>query len=314
MALSGHEHILAVAVHHIVFDRWSGRLLESELRRFYCAHVTGELTGVRPLSAQYQDYVLRQQELLNSERGRNLSEYWTSKLRGLPDLMLPCDSVRGRATSTRSGSSRFTIPPEDVSRLVVLSRQSRTTLAATMLAIFTLFLYRLSGMDDLAIGVPLSDRRRPELEEVIGLFMNVVVVRASITNGMTFPDLLDRVRRGLVDACLHQDLPYGYLRRIVPARPLYRVIFNFLPDLPGSDPEWGGLRAEHLPSPEELRSSLADLSLHLHPEGGTLLCRLVYKAELISEDRGRSFATQIQTLTKEVLQTPRNCLDTYSLI
>jgi hypothetical protein len=310
--LSSDEHILAIAVHHIVFDRWSRRLLELELRRFYCAYVAGSDLDVRPLPVQYQGYVLWQREQLNSERGRKLSTYWTNKLSGLPVLALPCDGVCETGTSTTSGTSWFTIPQEEVDRLVVLSRRSRTTLAATMLAVFTLFLSRLCGTDDVAVGVPLSDRRRPEFEEVIGLFMNVVVVRASISNGLTFFELLDRVRRNLVDACIHQDLPYGYLQQIIATRPAYKVVFNFMPTLAGADSEWAGIQTEPLPIAMELKS-FADLSLHLRHEGGALLCRLVYKADLFSEGCGQSFAAQIQTLTSAVVQAPENSVDRYSL-
>lgn len=308
--LSSDEHILAIAVHHIVFDRWSRRLLELELRRFYCAFATGSNPDIRPLPVQYQGYVLWQREQLNSEHGHKLRTYWTNKLSGLPILALPCDGACGRGTSTTSGTSWFTIPQEEVDRLVVLSRRSRTTLAATMLAIFTLFLSRLCGTDDVAVGVPLSDRRRPEFEEVIGLFMNVVVVRASISNGLTFLDLLDRVRRNLVDACIHQDLPYGYLQRIIATRPAYKVVFNFMPTLAGADSEWAGIRTETLPTPMDLQS-FADLSLHLRHDGGALLCRLVYKADLFSEDWGQSSAAQIQALTTAVVQAPQNSVETY---
>ena len=179
-----------------------------------------------------------------------------------------------------------------------------------MLAVFTLFLSRLCGTDDVAVGVPLSDRRRPEFEEVIGLFMNVVVVRASVPNGLTFLDLLDRVRRNLVDACIHQDLPYGYLRQIVATRPAYKVVFNFMPTLAGADSEWAGIRAEPLPTAMDLQS-FADLSLHLRHEGEAMLCRLVYKTDLFSEERGQSFAAQIQTLITAIAQDAHNPVDTY---
>jgi non-ribosomal peptide synthetase component F len=253
---------------------------------------------------------LWQREQLNSERGHKLSTYWTNKLSGLPFLTLPCDGVCRPGISTRSGTSWFTIPQEEVSSLVVLSRRSRTTLAATMLAVFILFLSRLCGSNDVAVGVPLSDRRRPEFEEIIGLFMNVVVVRASVPNGLTFLDLLDRVRRSLVDACVHQDLPYGYLRQIIATKPAYKVVFNFMPTLAGADSEWAGIRTEPLPTPMELQS-FADLSLHLRHDGGALLCRLVYKADLFSEDCGQSFAAQIQTLTTAIVRAPQNPVDTY---
>ncbi|HET8889834.1 MAG TPA: condensation domain-containing protein [Candidatus Angelobacter sp.] len=310
VALSSDEHILAIAVHHIVFDRWSRRLLELELRRFYCAFVTGSEPEVRPLRIQYQDYVLWQREQLESERGRKLISYWTHKLNGLPVLRLPCDGACGQAVSTRSGTSWFTIPQEDVSRLVALSRRARTTLAASMLAVFTVFLSRLCGTHDVAVGVPLSDRRRPEFEEIIGLFMNVVVVRAAIPNGATFLDLLDVVRRNLVDACIHQDLPYGYMQRLISTRPAYRVVFNFMPTLAGAEMDWAGIQAEPLPIPMELQS-FADLSLHLRHEKEMLLCRLMYKADLFSQDCGQSFAAQIQTLTTAIAQAAHNPIDTY---
>jgi hypothetical protein len=310
VTLSSDEHILAIAVHHIIFDRWSRRLLELELRRFYCAFVIGSDPDIRPLPAQYRNYVSWQREQLNSERGLKLSAYWTNKLSGLPVLTLPCDGVCRPGKSTKSGTSWFTIPQQDVSRLVFLSRQSRTTLAATMLAIFMLFLSRLCGTNEVAVGVPLSDRRRPEFEEVIGLFMNVVVVRAAISNRLTFLEFLDHVRRNLVDACVHQDLPYGYLQQIIPTRPAYKVVFNFMPTLAGADTEWAGIRAEPLSIPMDLQA-FADLSLHLRHERGALLCRLVYKADLFSEDFGYSFAAQIQTLTMAVMQAPQNSVETY---
>ena len=159
---------------------------------------------------------------------------------------------------------------------------------------------------------PLSDRRRPEFEEVIGLFMNVVVVRTLIRNTMTFLDLLDHVRRGLVDACLHQDLPYGYLQQIIPTRPLYRVVFNFMPILVGTPLELADVRATPVETFTEIQS-LADLSLHLRHEGKTLHCRLVYRADLFSRDCARRFTTQLQSLTKAALEDPRDHIDGYGL-
>jgi hypothetical protein len=312
VVLAGHDHILAIAVHHIVFDRWSKHLLELELKRFYCAYLTGRVAPTKPLPAQYHDYVVWQRQQLDSERGRKLAEYWADRLTGLPALTLPCDTTCGPVTSSRPGTSWFTIPIEAVHRLIILSRQSRATLATTMLAIFMLFLYKVSGVDDVAVGVPLSDRRRPQFEQLIGLFMNVVVVRTSIANGMTFLNLLDLVRRNLVDACLHQDLPYGYLLQTNGARPPYRIVFNFMSSMPASDLELVGVQARPL-SVHADPHAVADLSLHVCNESGALLCRLLYKADLFSEDYGRKFATQIEFLTKAILQSPQNCIDAYDL-
>jgi Condensation domain len=311
LAALGHaEHILYIAVHHIVFDRWSKRLLAQELTRFYEAYAMGRATELPPLPAQYQNYVQWQRQRLESEHGRKMIEYWLKRLDGLSDIDLRSDRAGSRPLSTRPGSSWFTIPAEDVNRLMTLSRHSRVTLATILLAVFKLFLCRISGTDDIAVGVPLSDRRRPEFEHLIGLFMNVVVVRTSISHNMTFMEFLDRVRRGLVDACLHQDLPYGYLLNLVDARPLYRVVFNFMPSLPALEVELTGVNTTLVPvAPEP--ESIADLSLHIRRDNGALLCRLLYKADLFSEARGEHFAEQLQTLIRAVLHDPHNRIDQY---
>jgi hypothetical protein len=111
-ALGDGEHILYVAVHHIVFDRWSTRLLARELTRFYEAHVTGRATELPPLPAQYQSYVQWQRQRLESEHGRKMIEYWLKRLDGLPDIDLRSDRAGSRPLSTRPGSSWFTIPAE----------------------------------------------------------------------------------------------------------------------------------------------------------------------------------------------------------
>jgi NRPS condensation-like uncharacterized protein len=311
-ALGRGEHVLYIAVHHIVFDRWSIRLLARELTRFYDADVTGGATDLPPLLAQYQNYVQWQRERLESEHGRKMVEYWLKRLDRLPDIDLRSDRAGPRTLSTRPGSLRFTIPAEDVNRLMALSRHSRATLATIALAVFKLFLFRISGTDDIAVGVPMSDRRRPEFEPLIGLFMNVVVVRTSISNSMTFMELLDRVRRGLVDACLHQDMPYGYLLKLVGARPLYRVVFNFMPSLPALEAGLTGVNTTIVPTATE-PESVADLSLNVRADNGALLCRLLYKADLFSEARGEQFAEQFQTLIRAVLDAPHSRIDQRNL-
>jgi hypothetical protein len=313
VTLTADAHILAITVHHIVFDRWSRRVLALELKQLYEAYAAGRTPDVEPLAAGYCDYVEWQRRRVDGDLGRELMEYWTTRLSGLSDLALPSDANRERVASTRSGTCWFTIPTEDAARLGVMSRRCRVTLATLMLTILKLFLSRTSGLDDIAVGVPLSDRRRPEFEHLIGLFTNVVVVRTTIANGLTFLQLLDRVRRALVDACRYQDMPYGFLLQAVGAQtPLYRVVFNFVPIIPASQVELPGLQVTPLEAAAE-RQSLADLSLHVRSHADALLCRMVYKADLFSPARVRDFATQFQTLVTGILNDPRKHVSTYDL-
>jgi hypothetical protein len=309
VALADDEHVLAIAVHHIVFDRWSKRVLALELRELYEAYTTGRTAQLQPLAMQYAEYVQWQRQGLEGRLGQTLLEHWTARLRDVPDLALPTDNRRELSGSTRSGTWWFRIPANDAARLAAMGRRIRGTLATVLLAILNLLLYRVSGADDIAVGVPVSDRRRPELEHMIGLFTNAVVVRTVMKRGMTFLDLLDRVRGNLVEACRYQDMPLGYLRQVLGVqRPLFRVLFNFMPQIPESALELAGLQVEPLtiaPEPE----SLADVSLNVRPDCGALVCRLVYKADLFSPARIQELGGQFQALVGRILDAPEQSID-----
>jgi hypothetical protein len=312
LALADNTHIVVITVPHIVFDRWSKRVLALELKQLYERHISGNAQVVTPLTVCYRDYISWQRHRLDTAGGR-LVKYWTEKLRGVADLTLPCDGIRGHTSSTRSASYSFTICAEVVARLETLSRSCKVTTATMMLAVLKMLLHRTTGLEDITVGVPLSDRRRPEFEHLIGLFMNVVVARTRVTNQMTFRDLVDRVRLTLVDACRHQDMPYGYLLRVIQhTGPLYRVGFSFMPNIPASRLDFPGLRVTSLWTDSELPSS-AELSLHVRLKAGALMCRIVYKADLFSPHRVSRFANQFETLITAILDGPQRRVDAYAL-
>jgi hypothetical protein len=298
------EHVLALTVPHIVFDRASKGVLAQDLSALYSAHLTGSPVRLEPLPAQYRDYVRWQRERLAGNLGHVLLDYWSGRLRVPSGVQVPCDGDRSQPSSTRSGIVSFTISASDVGRLKALSRRSRLTMSTLMLAIVRVFIHGVGGEGDAAIGLPLTDRRRPEFVPLIGLFMNVAVVRTTTTDRMTFAEVLDRVRRALVEASRHQDMPYGYLLRVLPgANPLYRILFNFMPALPESVAQLAGLRVTPLWI-DSVEPSVADLSVQMVNVSGALACRLVYKADLFTEARVRRYATDLQALIGAVLDTP----------
>jgi hypothetical protein len=308
--LGDDAHVVALTVPHIVFDRPSKSVLAQELSALYTAHVTGSAAGVEPLAVQYRDYVRWQRERVAGSRGRILIDYWSDRLRVPSDLELPCDGDRTRASSTHAGIVAFTISASDVTRMRELSRQSRVTMATLMLAAVRMFIHVAGGEGDAAVGVPLTDRRRPEFVPLIGLFMNVVVVRTTSVDGMTFLDLLDRVRRALVDASRYQDMPYGYLLQVIPAaNPPYRILFSFMPGLPDAVAQLSGVRVTPLWI-ESNEPAAADLTVQMVSRSGALMCRLVYKTDLFSADRVRRFASQLQGVVGAVLDRPEQPIGT----
>ena len=314
VTLGGDRHVLSVTLPHIVFDRWSKRVLALELRRRYGARLTGDTAQVPPPPAQYRDYVKWQRQRLEGSLGHQLRAYWFTRLGDLTDLSLPRDKGdHHRRATTRSATVRFVIAAPQVARLRTLSRRFRVTLATLTLAIVQLFLHRVTSQQDIAVGVPLSDRRRPEFVPLIGLFMNLVVVRTSITSDLTFRHVVDRVRRSLVDACRHQDMPFGYLARTLerPA-PLYRVVFSFMPAVPASSVALPGIRATPLWVDVE-PPSLADLSVRVLSTANGMAWRLAYRADWYSPALVHRFAEQLQNLVSGVLDDCDKLVDAYEL-
>lgn len=309
IALASHDHILAVTIHHIVFDRWSRRVLALELKALYEAYGAHRSPDLAPLAAGYETYIQWQRDLASGAVGRGLADYWTQRLSGSADLLLPTDGPRDvGATSTCAGTFRFTINPERTAGLVATSRRYRTTITTTLLVLFTTLLHLVTGQDDLCVGVPLGDRRRPEFEHLIGLFANVVVVRTRITRRMTMVDLLGGVRRELVDACKYQDVPYARLVRLLETRrPLYRVLLNVMPEITSTDLELEGVALEPLTVAVE-RQSFSDLSLHVTPRDGGLACRFVYKAALFSTERIERLGARFQALVPALADEPDGCV------
>lgn len=298
------DHVFALSVHHIVFDLWSKALFLQELRRCYGAVASGmnPLLLERP-SATYRDYVQWQRRVVRGEQAGRLEQYWAKTLEGVPELTLPAD--RGPATVARgpSGVHSFTVLPGQCARLQHLSRQCHVTLATAVLALLFLFLARTGDCDDVAVGVPVSDRRRREFLDLIGLFANLLVIRARGLRGVSFVDLLQRTNTAVRDAYLHQDLPYGHLRQVLDLRrPPFKVLFNFLQpvDEPARLP---GLELASVPLAAE-RSLHADWNVSVRTAYDGLKLSIVYRTDLYSAERVDQLARALQSLIGEVLDAP----------
>ncbi|MFB6894542.1 condensation domain-containing protein, partial [Kitasatospora sp. NPDC056327] len=212
--LSATEHVLLVAVHHIVSDGWSLGVLVRELGALYAGDT------LPPLPVQYGDFAdLQRRELAGKVLEQGLT-YWRERLAVLPALELPTDRPRPAEPSWTGATREFTLEPELVTRLERLGREHGATLYMTLLAAFQILLARWSGQRDFGIGVPVAGRARPEVEHLIGLFVNTLVMRTDLDGDPAFTDLLTRVRDRTLDALDHQDVPYERIvRELRPERP-----------------------------------------------------------------------------------------------
>ena len=290
--LSGREHVLFVSMHHIVSDGWSMGVLTQELSALYAASLRGEqeLALVLPaLPIQYVDYAQWQRQWLTGERLAKQLSYWKERLTGAPSLLeLPTDHTRPAVKGYAGSMVSFELSPELSQGLHALGRRHGATLFMVLQAAWAVLLGRLSGQDDIVIGTPVANRRRSELEGLIGFFVNTLALRTRIDPKQTVGELLGQVREETLEAFNHQDTPFEQVVEVVqPERslshgPLFQVML-VLQNAPQMAFELSGLKLSM--QEQERHAAQFDLSLSLQEgEDGGLSGALEYSAELFERE------------------------------
>ncbi|MFV0278725.1 MAG: amino acid adenylation domain-containing protein, partial [Parahaliea sp.] len=282
------EHYLVLTLHHIVTEGWAMDIFARELATLYEAFVDGKPSPLAPLPVQYLDYSVWQRRWLESGEGARQLDYWRAQLGDEhPLLELPSDRPRPPVQSHRGGLYRFDLPDELAARVHAFNAARGSTLFMTVTAALALLLYRYSGQRDLRIGVPVANRIRPESEGLIGAFLNTQVLRCQLRGEMSGADLLDQLRRTVIEGQSHQDLPFDQLvDALQPGRsaaynPLFQVMCNVQRWQFQQTRELAGMTVEYRVN--DAKAIKFDLNLEVTDLDGRLGCCLTYSRDLFDE-------------------------------
>ncbi|WP_158206633.1 non-ribosomal peptide synthetase [Pseudoduganella flava] len=315
--LAPDEHALLLCLHHIAGDGWSIELLWRELEQGYAAALAGTAPPAAP-ALQYIDYACWQREWLAGERGARQLDYWRGQLDGLaPLLELPTDRARPAARRHAGASLPVAVPAELLPALRALGHEGQASLFMTLLAVFQLVLARYSGQDDIAVGSPVANRPRAELDGLIGFFANTLVLRTRVDRTVSFRTLLAEVRETTLAAHEHQDLPFEQLvEALQPARslsysPLFQVMFNLLHGA-AETIALPQVKSEVLPAAHHVAKF--DLTLTLQERGGSLAGTLEYDVDLFEEASVARLWRHYVAVLEHVLAAPDTPLQAMDLL
>jgi amino acid adenylation domain-containing protein len=221
-----------LVVHHLIADLWSMGVFVHELKLLYAAAMLGVPARLPPQRAQYTDFVRWQLDMLAGAAGDRLWSYWRQQLAGdIAALNLPTDHPQPASLSGRGASQSMRLSPAITNQLKAVCQAHGLTSYMLLLAAFQALLYRYSGQPDILVGSPAAGRRRGAFADVLGYFVNPVVLRTRFTSDWTCAALFAQVRQTVLDALDHQDYPFALLaERLQPARdfgqtPIFQVMF-----------------------------------------------------------------------------------------
>ena len=328
LKLAETEHILLLTLHHIISDGWSMGVLMQELGALYTAFLRNEPSPLYALPIQYADFAQWQRRSLQGDILESQLAYWGQQLKDLPGLNLPTDRPRPSVQGYQGATQPLQLSPTLTTALEALGQAEGATLFMTLFAAFQILLYRYTGQADLAVGVPIANRNRSELEGLIGFFVNSLVLRTNLDGNPTFRALLAQVREVSLAAYAHQDVPFEKLveelhpDRDLSRNPLFQVVFA-LQNAPMHSLELPDLTLK--PWPLAISTTRFDLEFHLweQDQGLSGLWQqpvdgisgfVAYNTDLFDAATIARFLSHFQTLLDAIVVAPDQPIATLPIL
>ncbi|MDH3276102.1 MAG: amino acid adenylation domain-containing protein [Gammaproteobacteria bacterium] len=303
------EHILIMIMHHIIFDGWSKNILLRELSSLYQQFSDGLPSSLPDLSLQYRDYSTWQRNWLQGDVLQKHLDYWKEQLVELPILELPTDYSRPAVQTFNGEGESLSLSQNLSTALVDLSKDRGVTLFTTMLSALGLLLQRYSGQDDLGVGVVITNRDREELHDLIGFFLNTLVMRLDLSGDPTFLELLERVKHTAREGYANQHLPFQKLveemqvERDASRTPLFQVSFKMF-----DAQETGPRKIKDLelnPIPVTVHTARFDLEVFFTECSNGIVLTIVYNTDLFEAATIMRMLAHYERLLAAIVAAPQ---------
>ncbi len=312
--LKADSYLLFLSLHHSIFDGWSMKVLLQELSRLYQAFLQNESNPLPDLPIQYSDFAVWQRQQLQGDKLTQEVNYWKQQLTGIPPLLeIPTDYPRPPIQTFKGNNCTFKLSPELSQNLKNISQTSAATLNMTLLTAFNILLYRYSRQEDIVIGIPSGNRQFPEIEPLIGCFINTLPIRTQFKENISFKALLNQVKQIVLEAYEHQDLP---LEKVVEAvnpernmsySPLFQVMFSWEDMLHIDNFSMADLKL----TPVTMNALIAqfDLTLAMQETAAGLVGSFDYNCALFNQDTIERVITHFQTLLEAIAINPDQSIE-----
>ncbi|MBE9229224.1 amino acid adenylation domain-containing protein, partial [Phormidium sp. LEGE 05292] len=302
-------HVLVLSAHHIVVDGWSLGVIFRELMQLYSDECQGVICDYdRP--TQFREFINWQNEQLQSQEMKAHESYWLDKLSAPPVLELPTDRIRPPIKTYNGDRETIKLDTEVTKSLKLLGRKQGCTLLMTLLSVYTTLFHRLTGQDDIIVGVPTSGRSMNESEGIVGYCTHILPIRSQLSGNPTFAEYIKQMRGTLLAAYEHQDYPFAQiidrlnLPRDNSRLPLVSVSFNLEPHT--TPPEVFGLEVSIYPQAINFKDR--DLHLNVTEIAGELLIECDYNTDLFNAGTIERWLSHFQTLLEAVVSDPKQHL------
>ncbi|HID54502.1 MAG TPA: amino acid adenylation domain-containing protein, partial [Anaerolineae bacterium] len=317
--LADDEFVAIFVMHHIISDGWSISVLMREISLLYDAFAAGRPSPLPELPIQYADFAEWQREWLQGDVLESQLAYWREKLGDQPPVLeLPTNRPRPAVQTSRGATVSHTLPPDLMTAVNQLCRETGVTQFMLLLAAFQVLLYRYSGQTTVNVGSPIANRTRGEIEGLIGFFINTLVLRADLAGEMRFRDLLAQVKETTLEAYAHQDLPFESLvEAIQPERdmshsPLFQVMF-ILQNAPTRAQELPDLRLEMIDV--DTGTATFDITLSLGEWGdGGMDASMEFNTDLFDRGTIERMLTHYETLLRGIVAGPDTAVSRLPLL